>query len=71
MRSGRAMPSVQKFEDDDIIVLGARVIGPELLYQLARGFPATRFWGEKLQHRRLQKVQALDAQPPAAKERRS
>ncbi len=65
------MPGVQKCEDDDMTVFGARVIGPELPCQLARVLPAIRFWGEKLQHRRLHKAQALDAQPPAAKERRS
>ncbi|MBZ5513919.1 MAG: ribose 5-phosphate isomerase B [Acidobacteriia bacterium] len=48
-------------DDMNVLVLGARVIGPELAYELARAFLAARFSGEERHRRRLGKVQALES----------
>lgn len=46
----------------NVIVLGARVIGPELAKELVRAFLGTTFSGEERHRRRLGKVQAIEAQ---------
>lgn len=52
----------QGVEHDDMNVLcvGARVIGPELMLDLLRTFLAARFTGEERHRRRLAKVLALE-----------
>ena len=46
----------------NVIVLGARVIGPELAKELVRAFLGATFSGEERHRRRLGKVQAIEAQ---------
>ncbi len=52
----------QGVEHDDInvLVLGARVIGPELALELVRTFLAARFSGEERHVRRLGKVKEME-----------
>ncbi len=52
----------QGVEHDDINVLclGARVVGPELMLDLLRAFLAARFTGEERHRQRLAKVAALE-----------
>ncbi|MBI4763796.1 MAG: ribose 5-phosphate isomerase B [Deltaproteobacteria bacterium] len=54
--------SHQGVEHDDmnILVLGARVIGPELAAELVRAFLTAGFTGEERHRRRLLKVQSLE-----------
>ena len=53
----------QGVEHDDlnVICMGARVIGPELMLDLLRAFLAARFTGEERHLRRLGKIKALEA----------
>lgn len=53
----------QSVEHDDInvLVLGARVIGPELALELVRTFLAARFSGEERHVRRLGKLKEIEA----------
>ena len=44
----------------NVLCLGARVIGPELMLDLVRAFLAARFTGEERHRRRLAKIQALE-----------
>jgi RpiB/LacA/LacB family sugar-phosphate isomerase len=48
-------------DDMNVLVLGARVIGPELARELTRVFLGARFTGEARHRRRLAKVLALEA----------
>ena len=52
----------QGVEHDDInvLVLGARVIGPELARELARTYLNARFSGAERHRRRLEKIRALE-----------
>lgn len=52
----------QGVEHDDInvLALGARVIGPELVQELVRAFVGARFTGEERHVRRLKKVLELE-----------
>jgi ribose 5-phosphate isomerase B len=54
----------QGVEHDDINVLclGARIIGPELVPELVRAFLDARFTGEERHVRRLAKVKAIEAE---------
>jgi RpiB/LacA/LacB family sugar-phosphate isomerase len=45
----------------NVLVLGSRVIGPELAYELVRAFLAARFTNEERHRRRLAKVEAMEA----------
>jgi ribose 5-phosphate isomerase B len=47
-------------DDMNVLCLGARVIGPELMLDLVRAFVAARFTGEGRHRRRLAKVAALE-----------
>jgi RpiB/LacA/LacB family sugar-phosphate isomerase len=47
-------------DDMNVLVLGARVIGPEMAFELVRAFAAARFSGEERHVRRLEKVVALE-----------
>ena len=52
----------QGVEHDDlnVLALGARVIGPELIAELVRAFLGARFSGEERHVRRLAKIAALE-----------
>jgi ribose 5-phosphate isomerase B len=58
-------------DDMNMLVLGARVIGPELAKELARTFVAARFSAEERHVRRVQKVLAIEeryeARPPTVR----
>jgi RpiB/LacA/LacB family sugar-phosphate isomerase len=47
-------------DDMNVLVLGARVIGPELARELVGAFLQAEFSGEERHRRRLEKVQALE-----------
>jgi ribose 5-phosphate isomerase B len=47
-------------DDMNVLCLGARVIGPELMLDLVRTFVAAKFTGESRHARRLAKVEALE-----------
>ena len=47
-------------DDMNVLCLGARVIGPELMLDLVRAFLAARFTGEERHRRRLAKISALE-----------
>lgn len=47
-------------DDMNVLVLGARVIGPALARELVRDFLAARFSGEERHVRRLEKVKAIE-----------
>ncbi len=44
----------------NVLCVGARVIGPELMLDLVRSFLAARFTGEERHRRRLEKVMVLE-----------
>jgi ribose 5-phosphate isomerase B len=44
----------------NVLCLGARVIGPELMLDLVRTFLAARFSGEERHVRRLEKIRAME-----------
>jgi len=52
-------------DDMNVLVLGARVIGPALAEELVRAFLAARFSGEDRHLRRLAKIRDLELHPPA------
>lgn len=47
-------------DDMNVLVLGARVIGPELAMELVSAFLAARFSGEERHARRLEKVKGIE-----------
>ncbi len=47
-------------DDMNVLVLGARVIGPALAQELVRAFLGAEFTGEERHRRRLEKVAALE-----------
>jgi RpiB/LacA/LacB family sugar-phosphate isomerase len=47
-------------DDTNVLVLGSRVIGPELGHELVRAFLGAKFSGEERHVRRLAKVKALE-----------
>ena|ERR1700759_566137 len=49
-------------DDMNVLCMGARVIGPELMLDLLRAFLAARFTGEERHRRRLAKIAALEAE---------
>jgi ribose 5-phosphate isomerase B len=44
----------------NILCIGARVVGPELMLDLVRAFLAARFTGEERHRRRLEKIKQLE-----------
>jgi RpiB/LacA/LacB family sugar-phosphate isomerase len=48
-------------DDMNVLVLGARVVGPEMARELMRAFLDARFTGEARHVRRLAKIAALEA----------
>ncbi len=55
-------------DDMNVLVLGARVIGPALVEELVRTFLSARFSDEERHRRRLEKVRALEAKAQGAEE---
>jgi ribose 5-phosphate isomerase B len=47
-------------DDMNVLVLGGRVIGPELARELVRAYVGAAFTGEERHRRRLQKIHALE-----------
>ncbi len=47
-------------DDMNVLVLGARVIGEELAFELVKAFLGARFTGEERHARRLRKIHALE-----------
>lgn len=47
-------------DDMNVLCMGARVIGPELMLDIVRAFITARFTGEERHRRRLAKVMALE-----------
>ncbi len=47
-------------DDMNVLVLGARVIGPELAWELVRAYLAAQFTGEERHRRRLGKIKAME-----------
>jgi RpiB/LacA/LacB family sugar-phosphate isomerase len=47
-------------DDMNVLVLGARIIGPALAHDLVRAFLGARFTGEERHARRLAKVRAIE-----------
>ena len=52
----------------NVLVMGARVIGPELAHELVRAFLGASYSGEERHERRLAKVRALERDPAALTE---
>jgi ribose 5-phosphate isomerase B len=48
-------------DDMNVLVIGARVIGPELIAEIVRAFAGARFSGEERHIRRLEKLRQLEA----------
>lgn len=48
-------------DDMNVLVLGSRVIGPELARELVRNYLTAQFSGEERHVRRLEKVKAMEA----------
>lgn len=44
----------------NVLCIGARVVGPELMLDLVRAFLAARFTGEERHRRRLAKIRAIE-----------
>jgi ribose 5-phosphate isomerase B len=53
-------------DDMNVLVLGSRVIGPELAYELCLAFLGATFSGEPRHRRRLDKVLAIEAEEQTA-----
>ncbi|HLI30462.1 MAG TPA: ribose 5-phosphate isomerase B [Terriglobia bacterium] len=49
-------------DDMNVLVLGGRVIGDELAFELARAFLAAQFTGEERHRRRLEKIRIIESQ---------
>ncbi|HVC96061.1 MAG TPA: ribose 5-phosphate isomerase B [Pirellulales bacterium] len=47
-------------DDMNVLVLGSRVIGEELAFELVKSFLGARFTGEERHERRLRKIHALE-----------
>ena len=47
-------------DDMNLLCLGARVIGPELMLELVRAFVGAKFTGEERHRRRLTKITAME-----------
>jgi RpiB/LacA/LacB family sugar-phosphate isomerase len=47
-------------DDMNVLVMGARVIGPALAHDLVRAYLEAKFTGEERHRRRLAKIQALE-----------
>jgi RpiB/LacA/LacB family sugar-phosphate isomerase len=49
-------------DDMNVLVMGGRIIGPELARELVRAYLTVTFTGEKRHRRRLDKIRALEDQ---------
>lgn len=54
-------------DDVNVLVIGARVIGPALAHEIVHAFLGARFTGEERHVRRLNKLKALEARALAGK----
>jgi ribose 5-phosphate isomerase B len=52
----------------NVLCLGARIIGPELVFELVRAFMSAKFSGDERHQRRLSKVLAIEARHAREKE---
>jgi ribose 5-phosphate isomerase B len=48
-------------DDVNVLVMGARVIGPALAHEIVHAFLGARFSGDERHVRRLNKLKALEA----------
>jgi ribose 5-phosphate isomerase B len=48
-------------DDMNVLCIGARVVGPELAFELVTAFLSARFSGEERHVRRLGKIKAIEA----------
>jgi ribose 5-phosphate isomerase B len=55
-------------DDMNVLSLGARIVGPELVAEIVRAFVGAKFSGEERHMRRLKKVQAIEAGGVGARE---
>lgn len=55
-------------DDMNVLVLGARVIGPEMAHELVRAYAGAGFTGEERHRRRLVKVSELEGRYQSLKE---
>jgi len=58
-------------DDMNVLVLGARVIGPALAWELVSAFLQATYTGEERHARRLAKIRALEERPPRSTGTRS
>jgi ribose 5-phosphate isomerase B len=58
-------------DDMNVLTVGARVIGPELVIEIVRAFVGAEFSGEERHRRRLKKVLDIEARGIGATERAS
>ena len=58
-------------DDMNVLVLGARVLGPALVHEIVRAFAAAEFSNGERHVRRLQKVRALEARFHQSEEART
>lgn len=49
-----------EYDNMNVLCMGARLIGPELMLDLVRAFLVARFTGEERHRRRLTKIAALE-----------
>jgi ribose 5-phosphate isomerase B len=56
-------------DDVNVLALGARIIGPELVRELVRAFLGAEYSQEERHERRLKKVLALEAETKACSDR--
>ena len=56
-------------DDMNVLAVGARIIGPELVAEVVRAFVGARFSGEERHVRRLNKVMDIEARGIGAKEK--
>ncbi len=47
-------------DDVNVLALGARIIGPELAFEIVRAYLAAKFTGEERHVRRLNKILAIE-----------
>jgi RpiB/LacA/LacB family sugar-phosphate isomerase len=57
-------------DDMNVLVLGGRVIGPELAYELVTAYLGATFTGEERHRRRLHKIHVLEGRDSSADPRR-
>jgi ribose 5-phosphate isomerase B len=56
-------------DDMNVLAVGARVIGPELVAEIVRAFVGAKFSGDERHVRRLKKVMDIEARGIGAREK--